>query len=168
MSGANLRRRGAASTVGGVRCMPIQILLVEDNPGDVRLTQEVFKQARMANQVRVVNDGEAALAAVRQQGAYAEWPRPDLIMLDLNLPRLNGLEVLQALKADPDLGQIPVIILTTSEAERDIVESYRLHANCYVSKPISDAEFIDAVRSIKDFWLSIVRLPEGEGELAPA
>jgi CheY-like chemotaxis protein len=108
--------------------VPIQILLVEDNPGDVRLTKEVFASSRVSNEIRVVSDGDAALDAIRQEGIYQAWPRPDLILLDINLPRRNGLEVLEELKKDPSLSRIPVIILTTSEAERDIVESYRLSA----------------------------------------
>jgi CheY-like chemotaxis protein len=138
----------------------IQILLVEDNPGDVRLTVEALRDARVANQLHHVTNGEEAMDFVRRRGAFAEAPRPDLILLDLNLPRKDGREVLEELKSDPDLLRIPVIVLTTSSAERDILQSYNLHANCFITKPLDFAEFIDAVRSLQQFWLAIVRLPE--------
>jgi CheY-like chemotaxis protein len=139
--------------------LPIQILLVEDSPGDVRLTQEVLRDARIANDLYVVGDGEQAMAFLRQEGEFARRPRPDLVLLDLNLPRKDGREVLADLNADPELKAIPVIVLTTSEAEEDILRSYQLAANAYITKPIDLNEFIAVVRSIENFWLSIVRLP---------
>ena len=139
--------------------LPIQILLVEDSPGDVRLTQEVLRDARIANDLHVVGDGEEAMAFLRQEGEYAGRPRPDLVLLDLNLPRKDGREVLSEINGDPDLKSVPVIVLTTSEAEQDILRSYRLAANAYITKPIDLNEFIAVVRSIETFWLSIVRLP---------
>jgi CheY-like chemotaxis protein len=139
--------------------LPIQILLVEDSPGDVRLTQEVLRDARIANDLHVVGDGEQAMAFLRRQGEYASQPRPDLVLLDLNLPRKDGREVLADINADPELKAVPVIVLTTSEAEQDILRSYQLAANAYITKPIDLNEFIAVVRSIETFWLSIVRLP---------
>ncbi|MDX6671565.1 MAG: hypothetical protein QOI91_1928 [Solirubrobacteraceae bacterium] len=139
--------------------LPIQILLVEDSPGDVRLTQEVLRDARIANDLYVVGDGEQAMAFLRQEGEFARRPRPDLVLLDLNLPRKDGREVLADLSGDPELKAIPVIVLTTSEAEEDILRSYQLAANAYITKPIDLNEFIAVVRSIENFWLSIVRLP---------
>jgi CheY-like chemotaxis protein len=139
--------------------LPIQILLVEDSPGDVRLTQEVLRDARIANDLHVVGDGEEAMAFLRREGEYADRPRPDLVLLDLNLPRKDGREVLTEISADPDLQSVPVIVLTTSEAEQDIVRSYQLSANAYITKPIDLSELIAVVRSIETFWLSIVRLP---------
>jgi CheY-like chemotaxis protein len=138
---------------------PIQILLVEDSPGDIRLTQEVLQGARIANQLNVAQDGEDAMRFLRREGDHAGAPRPDLILLDLNLPRKDGREVLAELKADADLHTIPVIVLTTSAEERDILRSYELSANSYITKPIDLDEFIAVVRSIESFWLSIVRLP---------
>ena len=138
---------------------PVNILLVEDSPGDVRLTQEILADTRIANDIYVVNDGEAAMAFLRQQGEHAQAPRPDLVLLDLNLPRKDGREVLQEMKTDETLRRIPVIVLTTSAAERDVLRSYDLHVNCYITKPIDLDEFITVVRSIEGFWLSVVRLP---------
>jgi CheY-like chemotaxis protein len=138
---------------------PIEILLVEDNPGDVRLTQEAVREAKIRNTLNVVNDGEQAIAYVRRQGEYADRPRPDLILLDLNLPRKDGREVLQDLKSDPDLHRIPVVVLTSSEAEQDILRTYDLYANAYVSKPVDLEQFMHVVSSIQDFWLNIVKLP---------
>lgn len=137
----------------------INILLVEDNPGDARLTMEAFREAKVRNDVRVVTDGVEALAFLRREDKYANAPRPDLILLDLNLPRKDGREVLEEIKSDENLRRIPVAILTTSRAERDILSSYDLHANCFVSKPVDFEEFIRVVRGIEDFWLSIVKLP---------
>jgi CheY-like chemotaxis protein len=139
--------------------LPIQILLVEDSPGDVRLTQEVLRDARIANDLHVVGDGEAAMAFLRRDGEYADRPRPDLVLLDLNLPRKDGREVLSEINGDPELRSVPVIVLTTSEAEQDILRSYQLAANAYITKPIDLSELIAVVRSIETFWLSIVRLP---------
>ena len=138
---------------------PIQILLVEDSPGDVRLTREVLRDARIANELHIVGDGEEAMRFLRRQGAFDGVPRPDLILLDLNLPRKDDREVLAELKEDPELHLIPVIVLTTSAAEQDVLRSYDLNAACYITKPIDLDEFISVVRSIESFWLSIVRLP---------
>ena len=141
--------------------LPAEILLVEDNPGDVRLTREGLKDAKVRNHLSVVADGVEALAFLRRQGQYVEAPRPDLILLDLNLPRKDGREVLAEIKADEDLRRIPVVVLTTSSAEQDIVASYNLAANCYITKPVDFAAFVQVVRSIEDFWFTIVRLPRG-------
>ncbi|MBI3604092.1 MAG: response regulator [Nitrospirae bacterium] len=139
---------------------PIDILLVEDNPGDVRLTKEALSASKLSNQLHVVPDGVEALAYLHQQGPYAQQPRPDLILLDLNLPKKDGREVLADIKADPLLKRIPVVVLTTSQAEQDILKTYELHANCYVTKPVDLDQFVEVVRSIKDFWLTIVKLPQ--------
>jgi chemotaxis family two-component system response regulator Rcp1 len=138
---------------------PIQILLVEDNPGDVRLTAETLRQGKVANELHVAKDGEDALAFLRREGRHADAPRPDLVILDLNLPRKDGIEVLTDIKADESLRVIPTVILTTSASERDVLKSYELQANAYVTKPIEVHAFIEAVTSIEDFWLNIVRLP---------
>ena len=138
---------------------PIEILLVEDNPGDVRLTLEVMKDARVRNHMSMVKDGVEALAFLRREGDFADAPRPDLILLDLNLPKKDGREVLADIKADPTLRRIPVVVLTVSKDEEDILKSYDLYANCYVTKPINMEQFIAVVRSIEDFWLTIVKLP---------
>ena len=139
---------------------PVQILLVEDSPGDIRLTREVLRDAKIANQLHIVGDGEQAMAFLRREGDYAGVQRPDLILLDLNLPRKDGREVLAELKDDAELHLIPVIVLTTSGAEQDVLRSYDLNAACYITKPIDLDEFISVVRSIESFWLSIVRLPQ--------
>ena len=139
---------------------PIEILLVEDNPGDVRLTREALKDAKVANNLNVVNDGEQALDYLNRRGRFADATRPDLVLLDLNLPKVDGREVLASIKADSDLKRIPVVVLTTSSAEEDILRSYDLHANCYVTKPVEFDSFLKIVESIDDFWLSIVRLPK--------
>ena len=141
------------------RCEPIEILLVEDNPGDVRLTREALKINKVRNNLSVAEDGESALALLRREYPHRDAPRPDLILLDLNLPRINGREVLAEIKGDPELKRIPVVILSSSEAEQDIVKSYDLHANAYVTKPVDMDRFIDVVRSIDGFWLAVVRLP---------
>ena len=138
---------------------PIEVLLVEDNPGDVRLTREALKEGKVRNNLSVAPDGVEALAYLRRQGRYADAKRPDLILLDLNLPRKDGREVLGEIKADPALRTIPVVILTTSEAERDISGAYALHANCYITKPVDLDQFITVVKSIEDFWFTIVKLP---------
>ena len=138
---------------------PIEILMVEDNPGDVRLTQEALKDAKVSNTLRVVEDGAAALDYLHQRGEYAGAPRPDLILLDLNLPKKNGRDVLEEIKRDDHLKSIPVVILTTSQAEEDVVRAYSLHANCYITKPVDFTQFAKIVRTIEDFWLSIVTLP---------
>ena len=138
---------------------PIEILLVEDNPGDVRLTIEAFKEAKVHNRLEVVRDGVEAIAFLRKERDYANRERPDLILLDLNLPKKNGHEVLAEIKEDPNLKTIPVIILTTSKAEQDIHKTYKLHANCYITKPVDLDHFITVIQSIKHFWLSVVKLP---------
>ena len=140
---------------------PIEILLVEDNPGDVRLTVEAFKEAKLTNRLSVVGDGVEALAFLRQEGEYCDAPRPDLILLDLNLPKKDGREVLAEIKANQDLRRIPVVILTMSQAEEDILKTYDLHANCYVTKPVGLDQFMKVVQSIEEFWLHIVKLPTG-------
>jgi two-component system, chemotaxis family, response regulator Rcp1 len=139
--------------------LPIQILLVEDSPGDVRLTEEVLRDARIANDLHVVGDGEEAMAFLRREGEYADCARPNLVLLDLNLPKKDGREVLQELKGDTDLCRIPVVVLTTSAAESDISRSYELHANCFITKPLDLDDFFSVVQSIKDFWLASARLP---------
>jgi two-component system, chemotaxis family, response regulator Rcp1 len=138
---------------------PIEILLVEDNPGDVRLTVEALKEGKVHNNLAVAKDGVEALAYLRREGSHASANRPDLILLDLNLPRKDGREVLAEIKEDPVLRRIPVVVLTTSKAEEDILRTYDLHANCYITKPVDLDQFISVVRSIDDFWLSVVRLP---------
>jgi len=138
---------------------PIEILLVEDNPGDVRLTMEALKEGKLRNNMNVVGDGEAALSYLRKEAGYEYAVRPDLVLLDLNLPRKDGREVLADMKADPELRRIPVVILTTSEAEEDILKTYNLHANCYITKPVDLDQFITVVRSIEAFWFSVVSLP---------
>ena len=138
---------------------PVDILLVEDNPGDSDLAREALENSKFHNTLHIVDDGEKAMAFLRQQGVYAGMPRPELILLDLNLPRKDGREVLAEIKADEALKCIPVVILTTSQAEEDILKTYNLHANCYITKPIDLNRFLDVVRSIEDFWLSIVLLP---------
>jgi two-component system, chemotaxis family, response regulator Rcp1 len=137
----------------------VEILLVEDNPGDVRLTQEAFKENRMHNDLHVVDDGVKAMQFLRKEGPYADAVRPDVILLDLNLPRKDGREVLAEIKADDDLRRIPVVVLTTSDAEQDVLMTYNLHANCYINKPVDLAQFIQVVKSIEGFWLSLVMLP---------
>jgi chemotaxis family two-component system response regulator Rcp1 len=138
---------------------PIEILLVEDNPGDVRLTREALAEARVRNNLAVVPDGVAALSYLRREGSFTDSPRPDLVLLDLNLPKKDGREVLAELKNDPALRRLPVVVLTTSSAEKDILESYDLHANCYITKPVDLDQFINVVTHIEDFWLTIVKLP---------
>jgi CheY-like chemotaxis protein len=137
----------------------VDVLLVEDDDGDVLMTREAFEYHKIRNRLHVVNDGERALQFLRNEGEYADAPRPGLILLDLNLPRRDGREVLAELKDDPELGMIPVVVLTTSEAEEDIVRSYRLHANAYVSKPVDFDRFIEVVRHIDDFFVTVVKLP---------
>lgn len=141
---------------------PIEILLVEDSPGDVRLTQEVLKEAKVCNQLHVVGDGAEAMTFLRREGKYASSSRPDLILLDLNLPKKDGREVLGEIKSDENLRRIPVVILTISKSEEDVLKSYNLHANCYITKPVDLDQFLKAVKSIEDFWLTIVRLPKDE------
>ena len=137
----------------------IEILLVEDNPGDVRLTKEALQEAKLCNNLHVVGDGVEALNFLRQQKGYAKKPRPDLILLDLNLPKMDGRELLEEIKNDDVLKSIPVVVLTTSTAEEDILKSYNLHANCYVTKPVDFDRFTEIVQKINEFWVSIVKLP---------
>jgi CheY-like chemotaxis protein len=139
---------------------PIDILLVEDDPGDTLITREALEQSKVANNLACVVDGEEALAYLRQEGEHADAVRPDLILLDLNLPRRDGREVLAEVKADPDLRRIPVVVLTTSQAEEDILRSYDLHANAYVSKPVDFARFVEVVRQVDEFFFTVVRLPK--------
>jgi len=139
---------------------PIEILLVEDNPADVRLTQENFKESKILNNLHVVTDGVEAIAFLRREGNYVDAVRPDLILLDLNLPRKDGREVLGEIKTDDKLKRIPVVILTVSKADEDIINAYNLHANCYVTKPLDLEQFTKVVKSIEEFWFSIVKLPE--------
>ena len=138
---------------------PIEILLVEDNPGDVRLTREGLRQTTVKHRLHVVADGEEAMAFLRQEASHADAVRPDLILLDLNLPRKDGREVLSEVKSDPTLRQIPVVVLSTSADEGDIAHAYDHHANCYVTKPLDLNGFIEAVRTVEDFWLKLVQLP---------
>jgi chemotaxis family two-component system response regulator Rcp1 len=144
----------------GSRAMPIEVLLVEDSPGDVRLTREALKDAKVHISLNVATDGIEALAFLNRQGGHSNAPRPDLILLDLNLPKKDGREVLQTIKGDPALMSIPIVILTTSSAREDVENSYRLHANCYITKPVSLEGFLTVVRSIDNFWLSVVKLPK--------
>lgn len=137
----------------------LEILLIEDNPGDVRLTQEVLLEGNICNHLNTVEDGVKAIAFLRKIPPYTQAPHPDLIILDLNLPKKGGQEVLEVIKVDEQLKRIPVIVLTTSRAEEDIIRAYNLHANCYISKPIDLDEFIKVVKSIEEFWLKIVKLP---------
>ncbi len=138
---------------------PIEILLVEDDPGDVLMTREAFEDYKIANRLTVVSNGEDAMAYLRRRGRFTEAATPDLVLLDLNLPRRNGREVLADIKGDPSLRRIPVVILTTSEAEEDVIAAYDLHANAYVRKPVDFEQFVSAVRAIDDFFITVVRLP---------
>jgi CheY-like chemotaxis protein len=140
----------------------IQVLLVEDNPGDVRLTKEALKEGKLLNQLTVVGDGVEALSLLRKEGIYTDAPQPELILLDLNLPKKDGREVLAEIKADPNLRRIPVVVLTTSSSEEDILKIYDLHANCYITKPVDLEQFMGVVKSIEDFWVSVVKLPSHE------
>ena len=137
----------------------VEILLVEDNPGDVRLTREGLKEGKVLNNLNIAENGVEAMAFLRREGKYAKAPHPDLILLDLNLPKKDGREVLAEIKEDPNLRRIPVVILTTSEAEEDIVKTYSLHANAYVTKPVGFPQFIKAIKCMEDFWLTVVKLP---------
>jgi CheY-like chemotaxis protein len=147
------------STSGG---RPIQILLAEDNPDDIELTVEALKDSRVRNRLIVVKDGEEAISYLQGKGKYQHALRPDLILLDLNMPKKNGRDVLREIKNDPRLKRIPVVILTTSQAEEDIAHTYDLHANCYITKPVDFNQFLKVVKSIEDFWLTVVKLPPQE------
>ena len=144
------------------KCGSVEILLVEDNPGDVRLTIEALKEGKVANEINVVVDGIEALAFLQREGKYKNAPKPDLILLDLNLPKKNGREVLAEIKMNPHLKCIPVVVLTSSQAEKDIVATYNLHANCYITKPVDFDQFIKVVKSIENFWFKVVKLPPNE------
>ena len=144
-----------------INTRPVNILLVEDNPGDIRLTKEAFKEGRIKNDLYVVTDGEEAISYLRKIGKYENAITPDLILLDLNLPKKDGREVLSEIKEDPQLKCIPVIILTTSSAQNDIISTYEGHANCYIMKPVDFTQFLSVIRTIEDFWLSVVKLPNG-------
>ena len=141
------------------RTQPIEILLAEDNPGDVKLTEKAFENGNVLNNLHVVGDGVEAMKFLRQEGEYADEPRPDLVLLDLNMPRKDGKEVLKDVKSDPELRRIPVVVLTSSAAEEDVVKSYDLHANAYLTKPVDFGGFIDVVERIEDFWLTVVKTP---------
>lgn len=142
-----------------IQASRFEILLVEDNPGDVLLTKEAFREGRLAHRLWVTGDGEEALKFLHKEGKFADVPRPDLILLDLNLPKFDGRQVLEVLKSDPALRQIPVVVLTTSDAEQDIWRAYKLHANCYLTKPIEMEDFLRKMRCVETFWLTVVRLP---------
>jgi CheY-like chemotaxis protein len=139
-------------------CRPVEVLLIEDNPGDVRLTMEAFKEGKICNHLSVVSDGVEALAFLRREGPYANAPRPDIILLDLNLPKKDGRDVLAEIKAEEDLKRIPVVVLTTSNAEKDILAAYDLHTNRYITKPVDFAQFVTAVKLIEDFWFAIIKM----------
>jgi chemotaxis family two-component system response regulator Rcp1 len=141
---------------------PIEILLVEDSPSDTDLTVEALEGAKITNRLSIVEDGIQAMEFLRRQGAYAKAARPDLILLDLNLPRKDGRAVLAEIKTDPALQHIPVVVLTTSQAEKDVLQSYTLHANCYIVKPVDFQQFLDVVKAIEHFWLTVVKLPPGD------
>ncbi len=145
----------------------IQILLVEDNPGDVRLTEEALKEGKVLNSLNVVEDGIEALSFLRKEGNYADVETPDIILLDLNLPKMDGRELLAAIKSDENLRRIPVVVLTTSKADEDILNAYNLHANCYITKPVDMDQFIEVVKCIENFWFTVVKLPSSEKMFAP-
>ena len=145
---------------------PIEILLVEDNPGDVRLTIEALKESKIINNLHIAEDGLDALEFLRKEGKYKEKPKPDLILLDLNLPKKDGREVLEEIKKDDPLKRIPVVILTTSSADEDILKTYELHANCYITKPVEIGQFMKVIKTVGDFWFSIVKLPPDGQESA--
>ena len=138
---------------------PIDVLLVEDDEGDVLMTREALEEGKVVNRLSVVGDGVEAIAYLRREEPYADATRPDLVLLDLNLPRRDGRQVLEEVKTDPDLRRIPIVVLTTSEAEEDVLRSYDLHANAYVTKPVDFDRFVEVIRQIDDFWISVVRLP---------
>jgi chemotaxis family two-component system response regulator Rcp1 len=144
---------------------PAEILLIEDNPGDVELIREALQFGKVMNRISVATDGEAAMDFLNRGNGFENAPIPDLILLDLNLPKKNGFEVLKEVKDNPVLSRVPVVILTSSQADRDILKSYNLHANCFISKPVDVDEFLDTVRSTGEFWLSIVKLPSGDGHI---
>lgn len=142
---------------------PVEILLVEDNPGDVELTREALYEAKVANRLHVVSDGTDAVDFLFRRGVFADAPRPDIVLLDLNLPRKDGRQVLAEIKADADLAKIPVVVLTTSQAEEDVLRAYQLHANCYIPKPVDFNQFLRIIAMIEEFWLGVVKLPKIAG-----
>ncbi len=154
-----VRKEGETSMSAQLEGRPIEILLVEDNPGDARLAKEALKEATVCNNLNLVEDGMEAMAYLRHEGKYADKPRPDLILLDLNLPKKNGRQVLAEIKADEQLKRTPVVILTISEDERDILQAYEHHVNCFITKPVNLDQFMEVVKAIEDFWLTIVKLP---------
>lgn len=158
-----VRHEGTAIGAAG---RPVRVLLVEDSPGDVALTVEALREAKIANDLYVVRDGEAAMHFLHRDDDYADCPRPDVILLDLNLPRKDGRQVLEEIRADADLSPIPVVVLTTSTAEADIVRAYQLHATSFISKPVDFGEFVEVVRRFEGFWLQIVRYPPANGRAA--
>lgn len=157
---ARILHREFVTSMGKKQSRAVEVLLVEDNPADVRLTQEALKDGHVMVNLTVASDGVEAIEILKREGQHTTKARPDLILLDLNLPRKNGREVLEEIKADDDLKRIPVIVMTTSKAEQDIYKAYNLNANCYVTKPVDLDEFLNVVRSIEDFWLTVVTLPE--------
>ncbi len=163
MLGRDFMNEGAGPKTEGRGRMLAEILLVEDNPSDVLLTQIAMRECKMANRLQVVGDGEQALSYLRREGRFVDAIRPDLVLLDLNLPRLDGREVLREIKDDPELRSIPVVVLTTSDAERDVMQSYDLHANAYITKPVDMDQFVKIVRGLDDFWFGLVRLPARGG-----
>ena len=142
----------------------VDILLIEDNPGDVRLTREALKEAKLAINLKVANDGLEAMKMLHQEGEYANLPLPDLVLLDLNMPKMDGREVLHQIKTDENLKRIPVVVLTTSAADKDVLQAYGQHANCYITKPVELDQFMEIVKSIEDFWLTVVKLPKVPGQ----
>lgn len=147
----------------GTQASPVEILLVEDNPGDVRLTEKAFEEVKLANNLHVTTDGVEAMAFLRGEGEFADTPRPDIVLLDLNLPRKDGTEVLSEVKTDDDLREIPVVVLTSSEAEEDVIETYNNHANAYLTKPVDFEGFTEIVKKIEGFWFTLVKFPPEEG-----
>ena len=145
--------------MGKSETRPIRILLVEDNPGDIRLAQEALKEDKLSSNLYVVNDGVSAMQFLRGEGSYGDMPRPDLVLLDLNLPRMDGREVLAEVKRDPELGKIPIVVLTTSRADEDVCRAYSLNCNCYVTKPVAFDDYIEVIKAIDSFWFSVVALP---------
>lgn len=141
------------------QAVPIEILMIDDDPGDVRITQEAVKASHLSNRLHVCYDGESGLAFLRKQGEYQNAPTPDLVLLDLNMPGLTGMEVLEAIRADENIKHVPVAILTTSNADADVLEAYKLHANCFVTKPVMFDAFMQVVQELEDFWVSVVKIP---------
>ncbi len=158
-NGERINERDGKRSERSLMGRPIDILLVEDNPGDIRLTVEALKEGKVTNNLMIAKDGQEALDILYRKGAYSDSPRPDIILLDLNLPKKDGREVLEEIKKDRDLMSIPVVVLTMSKAEEDILNTYQLHANCYITKPIDMAQFLSIMKLTESFWLTIVKLP---------